>query len=131
MTDQQEHLEAVALLEALKFVNELRIPVMSRDTSISLVERGRLTRKLFKDLGLKGITARKLTGRNLYAVMIGLPNWLDGNGKNMREYQQKVSLAIEEILMRAFPREIDKSDPSTDYIDSPWWILFQRPTRRD
>lgn len=120
--------KALALQEALKYVNELRIPVVTRE-KVTLKERANLARGLFKQLGLKHISVRKATGVWCLWVEIGLPRMNHDaamtDNRHMQTctgciYQAKTRLALEEILQRAFPKEIDLSDDMTDYFRPAW-----------
>ncbi len=125
-----QHDTAVKLQEALQFVNELRIPVVSRDERITLKERAKLARQLFGQLGLKGISVMVATGAWCTWVVIHIPKMQhDPDLHKQRKhrgvcpacvYLEKTRLKLEEILLRAFPRELDRSDMMSDYFDPSW-----------
>ncbi len=123
------HEKAVQLREALKLVNEARIPVLSRDPMLRLKERAQMTRALFKSLGLKGISVAVADGANCFYVVIRLPNMQHHHNREHTDceaciYLSRAELALEEILQRAFPKEVDNSDPQSDYFDFPWFFHY-------
>jgi hypothetical protein len=111
------HEQAVALREALSKLNEGTVPVVCRNENVTLKERARRARQLFRELGLTGVSARLPRGANCLWVQVRYPR-----ASNI-EIDAKNRLALEEILQRAFPREIDRSDAMTDYFDPAWTFV--------
>lgn len=115
------HEKAVQLQAALSLVNAL-----------TLKERASLTRQLFRSLGIKHVSVTVATGANCFYVVLRLPDMNHGRGSNSHnvqsceacKYLNRAKLALEEILQRAFPKEVDNSDPQSDYFDYPWSFHF-------
>jgi hypothetical protein len=115
--------KALALQRALSDVNEGSIQVVCRDY-LSQKDRARLTRELFRSLGLKGI--RVSVPRGAYCF------WVDVRFPPLRHaaqhaepcegcaHRNRCELALAEILLRAFPNEIDRSNEQIDYFDPAW-----------
>lgn len=133
------HEKALALSKRLSEINEGSIPVISRDTMLLRKKRAALTRAFFKTLGIKGVRVRLAKGANCFWVDLIIPQ-LDHDralhtapNKSfvdcLREcpgciYRERTALSLEEILQRAFPKEVDNSDPQSDYFDYPWGIHY-------
>lgn len=129
----KEHEKAVALWQALRGVNECRIPVVCRDRSISRKQQAKLARELFKSLGLKGLRVVTPRGANLNHVAVILPQHrhepsIPGvphhklsacDGCKFRTYAHN---KLDEILARAFPQHDNRSDYQSDYFDFCWSV---------
>lgn len=118
---------------ALAAVDVCKLPVMSRERCIRRKEQAKLARRLFKQLGLKGISVTtpnhsmaqgvdvKLPKRDDYTVFDAADcvDWLDdpacaANAKARRD--------IEEILARSFPQHDDRSELVSDYFNYCWSV---------
>jgi len=139
---KSEHEVAEDLQAALASVKETEIPVMSRDRSIPRKEQAALARKLFKGLGLKGISVTTPNYSMAQSVRVELPE-LQIHCEDMYPHggehkygcilpadsehrcltckaNSAMSAKVEEILARAFPQHDDRSDTMTDYFDYCW-----------
>ncbi len=135
---------AIMLYARLKEIKETAIPVLSRDRCIPRKEQAALARKLFKSLGLAGISVTTPNYSMAHVVEVRLPRaeyhdrqkWPhnheaccnSGMGHNeatrcpcCRDHAA-AELKIEEILARAFPNHDDRSDSMTDYFDNCWSV---------
>lgn len=130
---EKAHEKAVLLWATLKEVNELRIPIMSRDRGIGMKEQSRLAQELFKKLGVKGLRVRMSRGANCFGVDVHTPEMkhnppLPGTWKHDNDncdgckYRRYVRDKLCEILARAFPQHDNRSDYMSDYFDNPWFI---------
>ncbi len=139
-----EHEVAESLVDALQAVNEAAVPVVTRDRGIGRKEQARLTRELFKSLGLKGISVTAPSYSMAQGVDVKIPRlqihvanmWPHGgddvhrSGCQVAEADRcpacransAVRLKVEEILARAFPNHDDRSDSRSDYFDYCWMI---------
>jgi len=90
------------------------VPVMETDRHISLKRQAALTRELFKQLGLKGISVRAPDHANASSVYVVFP---PGN----KEAYEKVKA----ILNVAFPNHDNRSDYASDYFDFCWSVFCQ------
>jgi hypothetical protein len=113
------HEQADALRESLMSLNEGTVPVVSRNERMTFKDRAKAARQLFRELGLKGISVRQPRGVNCLWVEVLYPRSTDN------ETNCKNRLALEEILQRAFPKEIDHSDRETDYFKPAWTFFAQ------
>jgi hypothetical protein len=137
---------ASALHRALAAVDVCRLPVLSRDRCLPRKEQATMARKLFKQLGLKGISVTTPNYSMAHVVDIRMPRlpaelhdrtrWPHTHGDCCRDpnghseatrcpqcaAEAKANGAIEEILSRAFPRHDDRSDIQTDHFDDCWSI---------
>lgn len=126
-------------------VNEAAIPVMSRDRSIPRKEQAALARKLFKQLGLKGISVTAPNYSMAQSVNVNLPRIpvqdsdfvcdgvdysnhsysdmpADCRARQISRANYAAEMKVGEILARAFPNHDDRSDSMTDYFDYCWSI---------
>lgn len=113
------------------------VDVKSNDRSISQKRQAELTRELFKELNLPGISVTCATGSMCFWVNVALPGrfdheylrYLDKDFKHGEDAGSKqrawALMLIIEILDRAFPNHDDRSDSMTDYFDDPWSIKFK------
>jgi hypothetical protein len=120
--------KAIALQHALSRINEGSIQVVCRE-HIPQKQKALLARELLKSLGLKGIRVKCARGANCHWVHVCFPPLRHtrnsyGCSKPCEAcvYRERVSLAIEEILLRAFPLLVDESDSQRDYFNPPWII---------
>lgn len=104
------------LVEKLKSINVMNIPLMSRDRGIPLKTQASMARELCKKLGIKGVGARMAIGANCFYVIIRYPK-----SEQLSE-NQYIHTQLEEILSRAFPNHDDRSDVMTDYFNTSWII---------
>lgn len=131
------------LRTALAAVDETKIPVMSRDRHIPRKEQAALARKLFKQLGLKGISVTTPNYSMAQSVDVALPRIpfeasdyvLDGVDYQNHSFSDMppsvpvkikmaertaMRLSVQEILARAFPAHDNRSDYQSDYFDYCW-----------
>ena len=141
-TRKSEHEKAEQLQDALANVSETAIPVMSRDRCITRKQQAQLTRDLFKQLGLKGISVTAPNYSMASTVSISIPKleihcpdyWPHG-GPNVHggappkdqrcptcRENRRIAEKVEEILARAFPNHDNRSDSQSDYFDYCWSI---------
>jgi hypothetical protein len=128
--------KALALQRALSNINEGSIQVVCRDY-ISQKDRARLTRELFKSLGLKGVRVSVPRGVHSFWVNVSFPPLRHERGQLENRFcsesceacihKDRVRLALGEILLRAFPRHVDESDMQRDYFDPAWIIREAKP----
>lgn len=138
---------AEALKAALARVNEAAVPVMSRDRSLRRKDQAALTRKLFRELGLSGISVTAPSYSMAHSVDVKLPRFHGhqrdkwphdhaaccglGGHPPAAEHDEAdrcpacrddaaLSLAVEEVLARAFPNHDDRSESQSDYFDFKW-----------
>ncbi len=141
-TAKSSHEKADQLQDALAKVSETEIPVMSRDRHIPRTEQAKLTRELFKRLGLKGISVTTPNYSMAQSVRVSLPKleihcpnyWPHGGDYCHHGYvdeslvcptcreNRRIREKIEEILARAFPNHDDRSDTQKDYFDYCWSV---------
>lgn len=130
---KSQHELALEIQKVLAALNEGSIKVVSRDPRLGLKARAAMTREFFKSIGLKGIKVTVPRGAWCLWVEIRFPcldhdipmhqrNARDTSGCPGCAFQAKTRLSLEEILLRAFPKEIDNSDYQTDYFDFQWTI---------
>lgn len=113
MNEQDVAEQAKELLEQIQKVDVMKLPVMARDRHMPRNEQSALARKLFKQLGLKGILVRKETGRNCFMVNVQFPALQDD--RYVREQ-------LLEILARSFPQHDDRSEHDIEYYDFKWAV---------
>lgn len=136
----KDHYAAVALADRLKQIDVEQVPAMSEDRGICRKEQARLTRELFKKLGLKGISVTTPMYSMASTVDVRIPKQLgemrrDSNvHATWEEYLRALDLdpviaanrfvedRIKEILAYAFPNHDDRSDYMTDYYNSKWSV---------
>lgn len=130
------------LYETIAAVNLDAVPVVCTDRHIDRKEQAVLTRKLFKQLGIKGVsvTTPRYSMASTVEVRVPaepFPGWVgfeqwqhhsygdmpdDVPAKAAARRQQVAAEKVEAILAKAFPRHDDRSDYQTDYSDSCWTI---------
>lgn len=121
-----EHEKALALEAAMAAVQEGKVSVVCRNRSVPRREQAALTRKLFRDLGIVGISVTAPTHAHCKSVYLTLPKRDDhthsksSGGCKACEALGVVRRKLEEILARAFPRHDDRSTDGDDYDDSCW-----------
>lgn len=108
------------------------VPVLCRDRCIPRKEQAALARKLFKQLGLKGISVTTPNYSMASCVDVTIPRRDDFTRDERGEIDYRndpVCIAnneaqkrVEAILLAAFPNHNDRSDYMTDYFDSKWSI---------
>ncbi len=121
------------------------IPVMTTDRHIDRKQQAALARKLFKSLGLKGISVTTPTYSMASTVKVRLPradvtaamfilNGRDYNGEAYSdmpdELPAKIAHAarwaeiteIKRVLAIAFPNHDDRSDSCSDHFDFCWSV---------
>jgi len=110
------------LYQRLHQIRPADVPVMTVDRSIPRKQQAALTRKLFKDLGLKGVSVTTPNHANASSVYIRLPRF--GPSLNSPT-NANAKLRIEAILDVAFPNHNDRSERLTDYFDFCWVVNFK------
>jgi hypothetical protein len=118
-----KHFAALALHEALGRVDVNAIAVVTTDRSIAEKEQAALTRRLFKSLGLAGISVTTPDGAHVHQVDVQLPYrrdevWDQGANRANRAAHAKVKA----ILAAAFPNHDDRSNYRWDHFDSKWYV---------
>lgn len=121
------------------------VPVMATDRFIPRKEQAALARKLFKSLGLRGIsvtTPNYSMASSVYVTLPELPREdsdFEFNGHNYQNEswsdmpndvpakaktaaRNEASRKVGAILEIAFPNHDDRSDYQSDYFDSCWSI---------
>ncbi len=136
-----------ALHEALAAVDVCGLPTMTKDRSIPRKEQAALARKLFKQLGLRGISVTTPSYSMASSVDVRLPNLSEdahdrtrwphhhtaeccqiqgGHNEANRcpacRDESKAGETVEEILARAFPSHDNRSDYQSDHFDFCWSI---------
>lgn len=129
----------------LAAVNEGRIPVVCRDRGIARKEQAALARKLFKSLGVKGLSITTPNYSMAQSVDVTVPR-IETTAEDFRfggvDYQNetyadmpegvpakqkhlahwKAIEKVQEILARAFPQHDDRSESISDYFDFCWSV---------
>lgn len=105
---------------------------MSRERSTPRKDQAKLARKLFKQLGLKGISVTTPSYSMAQGVDVLIPKRDDyirderGNIDFINDPAAKANSKavrdIMEILARAFPQHDDRSDSMTDYFNYKWSV---------
>lgn len=123
---------ALALHQALKAVDLAKVPVKSTERHIARKEQARLTRELFKELGLKGISVTAPNYSMARAVDVRLPRRSDFSelvdvrrqriSCMAREANHRAAEAVHQILAVAFPNHDDRSDTQSDHFDFCWSV---------
>lgn len=124
-------LAAKRLHEALDMVNLATVPVVSTDRHITRKEQAAAARKLFRSLGLKGISITAPNYSMAHSVDVS-PLKRDDyvfdsfgmviEGDEARAANSAASRKIEAILAAAFPNHDDRSDSQSDHFDFCWSI---------
>jgi hypothetical protein len=130
MTTTTEHTQALELHAKLLTVNEGAVPVISRDRSLPRKELAALVRRLFRQLGLKGISVTAPNYSMAQAIDIRLPRREDNAGVDGFHdattpgalANNRAHLAVREILARACPQDDDRSDSQSDYFNFRFMI---------
>jgi hypothetical protein len=131
ITTGTETNEAETLLRAILRVDLLRVTVMSLDRSIARTEQAALTRKLFRSLGIKGVSVTAPSYSMAQSVDIRLPRRDDFEFDTFGDVDRDCPAAkmnhaahakIGAILARAFPNHEDRSDSQSDHFDFCWSI---------
>lgn len=124
---------AGALREKLAAINILDLPVMSRERSLPRKEQAALCRKLFKQIGLKGISVTAPNYSMAKSVDVSLPSrsdyklnvcgmvedWATDPASMVNSENRQ---RIQAVLLAAFPRHEDRSDTQSDHFDYRWSI---------
>lgn len=123
---------SLALHERLAQVDITKIPVMTMDRCVPLKVQAKLTRTLFKALGIKGVSVRAPRYSMACVVEVRLPRRTDyvRNSAGQVEWDKDPAAQanttarnrMEAILLAAFPQHDNRSDYQTDYFDSCWSI---------
>lgn len=145
MTTATRTVNAEVTFAQLAAVNEGSIPVMSRDRMIPRKDQAALARKLFKALGVKGLSITTPNYSMASSVYVSVPrierapedHQFDGTDYQNESYADmpegvvakqkhlahwKACEKVSEILSRAFPKHDDRSDSMTDYFDFCWSV---------
>lgn len=132
-----------ALYAKLATINEASILPVCRDRHIPRKEQATLARKLFKSLGLAGISVTTPNYSMASTVDVAIPslphesgdyllagvNYENNSYSDMPDAvpckakmlaRSAATRKVQEILARAFPQHDDRSDSMTDYFDSCW-----------
>jgi hypothetical protein len=106
------HFAALALHDALGRVDVDAIAVVTTDRGIALKEQAALARRLFKSLGLAGISVTMPGYSIVPHVEVKLPYRRDGVRDSEAERANEAAYAkVEAILAVAFPNHDDRSEP--------------------
>lgn len=145
LTTSKKQTNAAETYAQIAAVNEAAIQVVCRDRMIPRKEQAALARKLFKSLGIKGVSVTAPNYSMAQVVNVTLPRietsdadfLLDGTNyrnhcwsdmpievpaKQKNAARWTAERKIDEILARAFPQHDDRSDSQTDYFDSCWSV---------
>jgi hypothetical protein len=118
-----KHFAALALHEALGRVDVDAITVVTADRGIYPKEQAALTRRLFKSLGLAGISVTTPVCLLAQGVDVKLPYRRDEVwDAGAASANQAACAKVEAILAVAFPNHDDRSDYMRDYYDFKWLI---------
>jgi hypothetical protein len=116
----REKVQGALLCKRVAEINPLDIPVISREDDIPRKEQARLTRELFANLGLKGIS-------------VTTPNYSMASGVHIHvklgatSSDRKILDRLELFLDVAFPGLVDPkdNDPCSDgYSFQNWWLFY-------
>jgi hypothetical protein len=118
--DDPHHRRALAAHEALARVDLAGVPVMSADRrECSQKQQAKLTRELFKWLGVPGVRATCARGAFCDWVHVLVPARRDPD-------QVAASKAacdrVRQVLALGFPTHGDRTDPMSDHLDTDWRI---------
>ena len=122
---------AEAVHEAIAAVDLAKVPVVCTDRRTPRKDQAAIARKLFRSLGLKGISVTTPNHSMAQAVDIRIPRRqdvvLDAAGQIADRSNDPAltgnwaaRLKVEAILAIAFPNHGDQSDSLTDYFDYKW-----------
>ncbi len=127
-----EHEKACELHRNLEKTQPVMAQVMSTDRGIPRKEQAKLARKLFRSLGLQGISVITPNYSMAQSVHVNLPrcehdtgiDWSYHESKNCALCQRELSASrhVEAILAVAFPNHDNRSDSRSDYFDFCWSI---------
>lgn len=120
--------------KAFEVANFFGVTVKSADRAIGGKERAKLTRELFAELGLKGVSVTLPTGSMCFWVNVRIPariddsylikldpEWVSGVHDAARA-NERARITVERILAVAFPNHDDRGDSMTDHFDAPWTL---------
>lgn len=130
------------LYESLAAVDLASVPVVCTERSTPRIEQAKLARKLFKTLGLKGISvttpmysmAQSVSVRipeEPFPGWVGFEQWQHASYSEMppevpakaaRMRHSEAERKVAEILGIAFPNHDDRGDSQSDYSDYCWSI---------
>lgn len=128
-------------VEAIENLKLEDVPTLLRDRYAPRKQQAVAARTLFRQLGLKGISVTVPVYSMACSVHVRIPKvptnsemhqeweqlWLQGKqGESVmakvREREHKAELKLMEILNRAFPNHVDRSDAQSDHFDYRWSI---------
>ncbi len=126
-------ISAIEFHAILATVDLAKVPVMSDDRHIERKVQAALARKLFKQLGIPGVSVTTPNYSMASVVDVAIPTRNDytvrreDGGFDFQEdpaarANTEAERKIETILAIAFPKHDDRSDSMTDYYDSCWSI---------
>jgi len=99
------------------------VPVICTDRHIPRKEQAKLARKLFKILGIRGVSVRTPNYSMARVVDVRLPQLGDDVEREARRKANwEARCRMKDVLEFAFPCHDDRSDPMTDYFDHCWSI---------
>lgn len=126
-------IDPVSVHAAIDAVDLSAVPVVCTDRGIRRKEQAALARKLFKQLGITGLSVTapnysmahsvevKIPKRDDY-MMLSLDGGIDFLNDPTALANRRISEKVEAILGRAFPCHDDRSDSQSDYFDYKWSI---------
>jgi hypothetical protein len=106
----------MSLCEKIMSIDLRAVPVLAPDRHLPRKQQAKMTRELFKILGINGV--RVTTPRYANASSVYVQFSSDSPHKDRWEYGQK----LQAILDKAFPNHVDRSDPQSDHFDSRWYV---------
>jgi hypothetical protein len=134
---EPETVGAMRFFEALEALDPAKVPVVSLEY-LEQTERARLTRRLFRELGLGDAKVVTGTGSRIVSVDIGMPTDhrpapppKGEEGEQARAQNASIFLQrkqkVEDVLHRAFPAHVDSRGASADDYHPPYhWHVKQR-----
>ena len=105
-----------------------KVSLVSTDRHIDRKQQAKLTRGIFKDLGLKGISVTTPMYSMACSVQVSYPQrgdyLIDGDSRMCKAHaaNRVVYDKIMDVLLKAFPNSDNRSDSMTDYFDYRWSI---------
>ena len=131
LIDTEQTALATALHVALAALDITTAPVMSQDRSLPRKEQAALARKLFRQLGLKGISVTAPNYSMAQSVDVRMPKREDYaldaygmvlEGDAARLANNEARERLEAVLLSAFPNHEDRNDTQSDHFDYRWSI---------
>jgi len=117
---------------AIRDIDLATVPVMTTDRRLPRKEQAKLTRQLFRRLGLRGISVTCPNYSMAHSVEVRLLKREDYTRDASGEIEWMTDPAavangaarrrVMDILGRAFPEHGDRSDMMTDYFDFCWSV---------